>query len=97
AELASHKVTVKTGPVPCWTAVRAGGDAADLRVAAAGGFVAPGSVYDAPAKAGVAPPLSGVHLEARGGAKPRPAAVYRGVLIEAFAVPAVAAGPDAAV
>jgi hypothetical protein len=96
-ERAGRKFGVKTGPVPFWAAVRAVCDAADLRVAAAGGFVAPGSVYDAPAKAGVAPPLTGVHLEARGGDKPRPAAVHRGVLVEAFAVPAVAAGPDAAV
>jgi hypothetical protein len=52
---ATKRVTLKTGKVPFWEAVRAVCDATDLQVAAAGGFVAPDSPLSVRAAAPVAP------------------------------------------
>ncbi|VTS02649.1 Uncharacterized protein OS=Isosphaera pallida (strain ATCC 43644 / DSM 9630 / IS1B) GN=Isop_3205 PE=4 SV=1 [Gemmata massiliana] len=99
-ELASKKVTIATGKVPFWTAVLRVCDAAELQVAGAGGFFAPGTApYFARAdkKKGddvvlrvATNPNKAVMLEARDGKK-RPASVHGAVLIEAFEVPKVAA------
>ncbi|HUR53543.1 MAG TPA: hypothetical protein VMZ71_05410 [Gemmataceae bacterium] len=43
-ELAAKKVTLKTGKVAFWDAVKALNDAAGLQIASVGGFTAPGSV-----------------------------------------------------
>ena len=43
-DLAAKKVTIKTGRVAFWDAVRQVSDAADLQLASVGGFTAPGSL-----------------------------------------------------
>jgi hypothetical protein len=90
-ELAAKKVTVATGKAPFWSAVLKVCDAADLQVAGAGGFVAPGAMpYRKPVGGKVraaADANAAVVLEARDGAKRRPASVHGAVLVEAFEPP----------
>lgn len=106
---AAAKVTLPAGKVPFWDAVRKVCDAADLHIASAGGFVAPGPLTDYPGQpsAGgsntpvVAPPRpqatsTSVILEPRAGAPKRPAAVFGAVLVEAFPLPRAAGTPEAA-
>jgi hypothetical protein len=94
AEVADDPVTLDTGRVPFWEAVRAVTAAADLQIASASGFAAPGGA--APPAARVADPAGAVCLEPRGLAPRRPAAVFGAVLVEAVPVPAAPPG-DAAV
>ena len=107
------QLIVKTGVVPFWTAVLAVCDAADLQIASVSGFAAPGSLATTDAMGvyrplvqprgsrlrtrAVPPPNRAIVLEPRGKNPKRPAAVYGAVLVEAFAVPAGATTPDAAV
>jgi hypothetical protein len=100
AELADRKVSLSTGgTVPFWEAVLTVCDAADVQVASAGGFLAPDSApYLGRAPRGVrveANTQKAVVLEARGGAKRRPAAVFGAVLVEAVPFPKGSAGPAA--
>jgi hypothetical protein len=100
AELAAKKVTVSTGgKVPFWTAVLNVCDAAELRIASAGGFLAPGAVA-APRPRLVPVRVAkdanrAVVLEPRGKNPRRPAAVSGAVLVEAVPFPkwADASGP----
>jgi hypothetical protein len=106
-ELAAKKLSVTTGKVPFWTAVVQVCEAADLKLAVAGGFVAPGSLpyrgrANQPRGAVPGAPLrvaskseEAVVLEARGAAKKRPACVHGAVLVEAVELPNGAANPDA--
>jgi hypothetical protein len=100
------KVTVKTGKVPFWAAVLAVCAAADLQIAAADGYLAPGAEVAHPRL--VPRPVRGprpvrpapvadkkVVLDPRGANPKRPAAVYGAVCVEAFPVPAAAVPADA--
>jgi hypothetical protein len=82
-------------------------EAAELKLAGAGGFVAPGAlpyrgranqirgaIEGASARV-ASQPERAVVLEARGGAKKRPACVHGAVLVEAIELPTIAAPPDA--
>ncbi|MBN9120019.1 MAG: hypothetical protein J0I06_12790 [Planctomycetes bacterium] len=104
-ELAAKKVTVATGKVPFWSAVVKVCDAAELQIAGAGGFVAPGSApyYGRAAKTADGTAVRratnverAVVLESRGGAKKRPASVHGAVLVEGFAPPRGTAPPGGA-
>jgi hypothetical protein len=103
ANLAAKKVTVATGgKVPFWSAVLAVCAAGDLRIASAGGFLAPGAMPPPRDRAGAGVRTArnvnqAVVLEARGDAPPRPAAVKGAVLIEAVPIPKVAAPKGPAV
>ena len=91
-ELADDPVTLATGRVPFWEAVRAVCLAADLQVRAVAGYPSRGAgpePGDAPAGA--------VVLEERGSAPRRPAVVFGGVLVEAVPVPVSPPPADAAV
>ena len=91
--LAAKKITVMTGKVPFWAAVLKVCDAGGLQIAGVGGFVAPGSM---PYRRKPGRPAGAVVLEARAGAKPRPASVHGAVLVEAFEMPQAAASPTVA-
>jgi hypothetical protein len=86
AELVGKKVSVSTGgKVPFWAAVLKVCDAADLQIASAGGFLAPGA---APYRGRAARDANQmVVLEPRGAARRRPAAVHGGILVEAVPFP----------
>jgi hypothetical protein len=82
-ELAAKKVTLKTGKVPFWEAVRAVCDAADLQVASVGGFVAPGgsgsvSVAPSPLPLGQAMP-GGFGQPLLGMPQPAPVPLFRAI------------------
>ena len=99
--LAGKKIRVATGRVPFWAAVLTVCDAADLQIAGAGGFLAPGAMpylskpgTGVTARVSLKPHLT-VVLEARD-TKKRPASVHGAVLVEAFEVPRSAAPGSAA-
>lgn len=91
-EIEQDRITVKTGRVPFWQAVVAVCDAGELEIVSVAGFLAPGTRPD-PKSAQLA---KTVVLGARGLNKPRPAAVYGAVLVEAFPLPDGAAVQDTA-
>ncbi len=88
-ELAGKKITVKTdGKVPFWNAVLKVCEAADLQIAGAGGFYAPGSIPYLRRHFGVrfaSDVNRSVVLEARGDNPKRPASVHGAILVEAVA------------
>lgn len=93
-------ITVKAGKVSFWQAVLAVCDAADLKIAAAGGFLASdaGRQLATPRTTARNPTTaSSIFLEPRNGAKKRPAVVYGAVLVEAVPVPDAAAPADASI
>lgn len=100
-ELAGRRITLTTGgPVPFWEAVRQVCAAADLQIAVANGFLAPGATaYSGRPRPGVrtAYPHTALVLEPRGGAARRPAAVRGAVLVEALPLPLDAATDGPAV
>ncbi|MDY3552236.1 hypothetical protein R5W24_001316 [Gemmata sp. JC717] len=94
-DTAGAKVTVATGKVPFWVAVQKVCAAGRLRVASAGGFVAPGAMpYNVrPGKLPDGTPVrtarnpnNTVVLEAHDG-KPFPASVHGAVMVEALELP----------
>lgn len=100
-ELANRRVTLTTGGrVPFWEAVRQVCGVADLQIAVANGFLAPGAgAYSGRPRPGVrtSSPHVALVLEPRGEAARRPAAVRGAVLVEAVPLPpdAVAGGAAA--
>lgn len=98
---ALRRYAVKTGTVPFWQAVLAVCDAADLKIASVGGFLASdaGQPLAAPRAPTSRPPVTAtsVVLEPRGNAKRRPATVCGAVCVEAVPVPASVATPAASV
>jgi hypothetical protein len=91
-DVARKKIAISTGgKVPFWEAVLKVCDAADLQVAVAGGFLAPGAMpYLGRAPRGVriaADRDRAVVLESRDGARRRPSAVRGAVLVEAVPFP----------
>ena len=102
-ELAVKKITVATGKVPFWSAVLKVCDVAELQIAGAGGFVAPGSLpyygrrgngADGTTVRAAKELERAVVLEGRAGAKKRLASVHGAVLVEAFELPKSTAEPQ---
>lgn len=91
--LAAKKITIATGKVPFWAAVLKVCDTADLQIAGASGFLAPGAMpYFGKLNKGTTVRVAtdgnrAVVLEARDGAKKRPSSVHGAVLVEALEVP----------
>jgi hypothetical protein len=92
-ELAAKKITVATGKVPFWEAVLKVCDVAELHIAGAGGFLAPGSgpytgtfakTADGKAVRFTMHTEQAVVLESRYATRKRPAFVQGGVLVEVF-------------
>lgn len=86
-------VTVETGKVAFWEAVRKVCDAADLEIGAASGVVAPEPV--ATTARAVPTDRTAVRLVPRGTRPKRPSAVFGAVLVEAFEIPKAAGVPEA--
>jgi hypothetical protein len=86
-DVLATRVTVKTGRVPFWEAVLATCDAAGLRIASVGGYVAPDARPPFPTAAVVLEPCSGQNR--------RPTVVSGAVCVEAVRVPEAVGVPDA--